>query len=217
MQTLEEFKNRYPVEQTHFSVGSHRLKLFVPQSIDALINSDDLFTDFPLWAKIWEATAVLTSHLNSLPVSSGRRMLEIGAGMGVAGLSAALMGHPVTITEYNEDALNFARANARLNGIDPDRIIKLDWHHPALTGRFDWIIGSEVVFKETDFPALMGLFNRYLAPGGRILLAEGMRKTSLKFLKEIEDHYRIRLKKQTLTTEQRKVTVVLMEMRQHGL
>ncbi len=213
MFSIEQFKEQYDVEVTPFSVGSHRLKLFVPKKIDAFINPDDLFTDFPLWSKIWEATAVLASHLSTIKVNPAHRFLEIGAGMGVAGLSAAKMGHCITITEYNEDALNFARANALLNDMEPAMITKLDWHQPLVQGTFDYIIGSEVVFKETDFPGLYCLFQKYLKPDGRIILAEGMRKTSLKFIQEMEQHFRIRMKKQTIGPPEKSVSVVLMELR----
>jgi len=214
MFSIEQFKQQYDVEQTTFSVGSHRLKLFIPQKIDAFINPDDLFSDFPLWSKIWEATAVLASHMSTIQVNPAHRILEIGAGMGVAGLCSARMGHRITITEYNEDALNFARANALLNNMEPDIVTKLDWNTPLVQGRFDYIIGSEVVFKETDFPGLYVLFQKYLKPGGRIILAEGMRKTSLKFIQEMEKHFLIRMKKQTIGPPEKPVAVVLMELKE---
>ena len=214
MFSIDQFKRQYEVEQTTFSVGSHRLKLFVPQKIDAFINPDDLFNNFPLWSKIWEATAVLASHISTIPVNPAQRFLEIGAGMGVAGLCCARMGHGITITEYNEDALNFARANALLNNMESDIIVKLDWNQPLVQGKFDYIIGSEVVFKETDFPGLYFLFKKYLKPGGKIILAEGMRKTSLKFIQEMEKHFQIRMKKHTIGPAEKSVSVVLMEMRE---
>lgn len=214
MISLEQFKQQYQVEKTTFSVGKHRLELWVPRNIDAFINTDDLFTDFPLWSKIWEATAALAGHMSTITVEPSRRILEIGAGMGVAGLSCTAMGHDVTVTEYNEDALNFARANAVLNKIDPSIVMKLDWNTPMVQGQFDYIIGSEVVFKESDFPGLYFLFQKYLKPGGRIILAEGMRKTSLAFIKQMEKHYRIRMKKQSIGPADKAVPVVLMEMRE---
>ena len=214
MFSLENFKQQYTVEETTFAVNGHRLKLFVPQDISSFINTEDIFSDFPLWSKIWEATAVLASHMSTIEKIPGRHILEIGAGMGVAGLCCAVMGHQVTITEYNTDALNFARANAVYNGMDPGMVVRMDWNAPQVTGKFDYIIGSEVVFKEEDFPGLFFLFQKYLAPGGRIILAEGMRKTSLNFVKKMEKHYRIRMKKQTIGPKDKATPVVLMEMKQ---
>ena len=107
---------------------------------------------------------MLANHLNTMKVNPDHRLLEIGSGMGVAGLCGNKMGHRITITEYNEDAINFARANALLNGMDPSIIAKLDWNQPMVQGKFDYIIGSEVVFKETDFPGLYFLFKNISSP-----------------------------------------------------
>ena len=92
MDFLEQFKRDYDVTTTQFSIAGRNLNLFVPASIDRFINADDVFNRFPLWTKIWEATAVLTLRLSAIPPDPSRRFLEIGAGMGVAGLSAMAMG-----------------------------------------------------------------------------------------------------------------------------
>ena len=50
------------------------------------------------------------------------------------------------MTEYNQDALNFARANARVNHSSESSelsISELDWTKPNLVGKFDMILGSE--------------------------------------------------------------------------
>ncbi len=212
MFSIDAFKAEYEVEETDFSLQNETLKLFVPVKIDRFINPDDVFKGFPLWSKIWEATAVLANRLAALEPDPEKRFLEIGAGMGVAGIYASKLGHLVTITEYNKDALNFARANAALNGIENPDIQELDWTSPMVEGTFDYIIGSEVVFKETDIMSLFSLFQKYLKPGGKIILAEGMRKTSLKFVQQMNNYYNLALKKQTIRSEKGDVPVVLIEM-----
>ena len=212
MFSLDTFRQEYDVEETDYQVAGHALKFFVPQKIDRFINQDDLFTNFPLWSKIWEATAVLSFHLSTIKPDPSKRFLEIGAGMGVAGLAAAKMGHNMTITEYNKDAINFARANARLNNIDNVDIRELDWNNPLIEGKFDYIIGSEVVFKEEDIAGLYLLFQRYLKPGGTIILAEGMRRTSLKFAKAMDEHYTVVMKKQTMKSDGQEIPVVLFKL-----
>ncbi len=212
MFSLERFKQKYNVEETRYQVAGQSLSFFVPQKIDPFINTDDLFADFPLWSKIWEATAVLSFHLSTMTPDPGRRFLEIGAGMGVAGLVGAKLGHRMTITEYNSDAIEFARANAVLNDIDTVDIRRLDWNNPLIEGRFDYIIGSEVVFKEEDIPGLHHLFQRYLKPGGTIFLAEGMRKTTRAFVKQMETHYTIAMKKQTMKSDGQEIPVILFKL-----
>lgn len=212
MISLDQFRSTYDVTETGFSFSDHHYTFFVPTTLEPFLNPEDLMDNFPLWAKIWEATAILVHRLSRIPVEPGKRFLEIGAGIGVAGLCATAMGHAVTITEYNPDALAFARANAARNSIPNPDIQELDWHAPKVSGTFDYIIGSEIVFKEEDIPSLAFLFQRYLKPNGAIILAEGMRKTSLKFIKTMENDYRISMKRHTIRSDNKDIPVVLFEM-----
>ncbi len=212
MYSIENFKQEYEVEETSFSLVDHSLKLFVPTKIDRFINEDDVFKGFPLWAKIWEATAILAYRMSKIKPDPEIRFLEIGAGMGVAGIYASKIGHKVTITEYNKDALEFAKANAALNNIENPDIRELDWTSPTIEGKFDYIIGSEVVFKEEDIMSIFLLFQKYLKPGGQIILAEGMRKSSLKFVETMNNHYKLSMQKQTIKSDKENVPIVLIEM-----
>jgi predicted nicotinamide N-methyase len=211
MFSLEKFRQKYDVDETPYRVAGHSLSFFVPKKIDPFINQNDIFTNFPLWCKIWEATAVLSFHLSTIVPEPGQRFLEIGAGMGVAGLVGAKLGHNMTITEYNDDAIEFAKANAALNDIHNVTICKLDWNAPLIEGKFNYILGSEVVFKEEDIPGLIFLFKRYLEPEGTILLAEGLRKTTMAFVKQMEKHYTIAMKKQTMKSQGKEIPIILFK------
>jgi len=212
MFSLDKFRQDYDVQETDYRVEGHTLKFFTPRQIDRFINQDDLFTGFPLWSKIWEATGVLSLHLSTIKPDPDKRWLEIGAGMGIAGLVAAKMGHKMTITEYNKDAINFAKANALLNNIDNVDIRELDWNQPLIEGKFDYIIGSEVVFKEEDIMGIYLLFQHYLKPFGTIILAEGMRRTTMTFVREMEKHYTLAMKKQAMKSKDREIPVILFKL-----
>ena len=83
-----------------------------------------------------------------------------------------LCGHRITITDINEDALLFARANALLNGLTGLEIRKLDWSDPGETHRYDVIVGSEVVYDRRSYPLLVDFLRRSLTPDGVIFLAK---------------------------------------------
>jgi SAM-dependent methyltransferase len=120
------------------------------------------------------------------------------------------------MTEYNRDALNFARANARVNhtsGSSELGIVELDWTKPVLEGRFDTILGSEVIYKEESFEPLVGLFRRYLKPDGEIILAEGLRKTSLEFFKRMAHICDVKARKRILRSKGEEKRVILASMR----
>ena len=75
------------------------------------------------------------------------------------------------------------------------------------------IIASEVVYKEKDFKPLEKLFNTYLAPMGEIVLASGMRNTTMAFFNYLSQTYNIRARKRTLRSEDdEKITIVIARM-----
>ena len=190
--------------------------MMVPARIEGFVDPKDVFHEFPLWAKIWEASVVLADHMAAMPVEPDSRFLEIGGGLGLVGIVGAFFGHEITLTEYSKDALDFARANARsnLDGMPQNlHIEELDWHEPRLEGTFDHIIGSEVVYKENDFDTLLALFRRYLAPSGTVILAEGVRKTSMEFFSRMEEFFHIRGRKKTLRSDKEAFHVILCTMR----
>ena len=115
MFSIEDFYKEYETETTEVVINNKKFSLLLPRYLYPFINPIDLFHDFPLWAKIWKASWVLSGYLAGMPVDDDKRILEIGGGIGLVSIVAAAFGHQITMTEYNPDALNFARANAHRN------------------------------------------------------------------------------------------------------
>jgi len=215
--SIEAFHRQYETDTSELVVRNRRFRFFVPKSLDRFVAAGGVFHDFPLWAKIWEASVVLSDHLAAMPVDPERGLLEIGCGLGVAGVVAAAFGHRVTMTEYNPDALNFAAANLHANlsadnaaGIE---LARLDWNRPQLKRRFDAIVGSEVIYKEMDFQAILKLFETCLKPSGEIILAEGVRKTSMEFFRQVSGRFNISAQKKALRSREEVFPVILARMR----
>ena len=122
------------------------------------------------------------------------------------------MGHKITLTEHNPDALNFLRANAILNGCDQTTIRHLDWLRPEIEGPFDLIIGSDIVYREKMIDVLEALFKIHLAPGGRVILTGQVRTTETLFFQRLSSSFDIRAIKHTLRSEEKSVIVVLFEL-----
>ena len=84
--------------------------------------------------KVWPASVLLARWLWQHPwLVRGRSVLELGAGVGLAGLGAAKCGAArVALTDINRKALQQARENARLNGIECVCAEHLDWAAPPI-------------------------------------------------------------------------------------
>lgn len=210
--SLEQFERDYDTDRITIKIDERRLPFFKPKTIDRFLSKDDLMNGFPLWAKIWEASAILTNHMAQLPVVPQRRILELGSGLGVTAIAAATIGHSITASEYNADALNFLRANARLNKCQNLTIAHLDWHQPQLDHRYDLIIGSEIAYKKSNIEALVPLFDRYLAPGGTIIIAESVRATGAYFWEQMSPKYDIKARKHTMRSKNDASTLILFEL-----
>ena len=106
---------------------------------------------------IWDGSVVLAKHLEAnYPSLQGKRVLELGCGPGLAGLSAAALGADVTLTDLNY-ALDGVRAgiatnkNALKGRVD---VAELDWFYPekssaaAAARNADIVIAADVVWVE---------------------------------------------------------------------
>jgi len=195
------------------TIGGISLTLFKPQTIDRFIDPGDVMAGFPLWAKIWEASAVLAGYLIGLPPDPDKTMLEIGCGLGMVGIAAARAGHRVTMTEIDAHALDFARANAVANDCPGITIQRLDWNAPDLNGRYDYIVGSETIYRSEDIDALGSLFDRYLKPGGTIILASKVRGIGVEFWERMRHRYHVQVLKQKMSSDQGEEYMLLFRLR----
>ncbi len=104
--------------------------------------------------------------------ASPLQVLEIGCGVGLAGLVALSRGLLVCFTDYDRAPLHFVRRSALENGFDPSsyQTRLLDWRDlPDQT--FPVILGSDVLYERRLVPLVVNLLARLLEPGGLGLIA----------------------------------------------
>ena len=215
MQSVEAFQTEYDPRTAELAIRGRGFEIMLAKSLDRFIRAEDPMQGFPLWTKIWESSILLADHMAGLEPDPDRRILEIGCGLGLVGIVAASFGHRVTMTEHDDHALAFARANALLNsGPAPSpEIHKMDWYAPTLQGRFDWIIGSEVVYRESDFAPLLDLFRTFLRPQGTILLTAELRKTTMAFLNRMSEDHQIEARKKIFHGNGREIPIAFCTIR----
>jgi len=213
MFSIKQFYRTYETEAAEVVINGKKFSILLPRYLDQFINATDVLHDFPLWAKIWKASWVLSGYLAELPPDVNQRLLEIGAGVGLVSIVATTFGHQITMTEYNSDALNFARANACLNNCPDLPIKKLDWNHPRIKDQFDLIVAAEVIYDEASFPPLIRLFKSNLKPGGEIILASEIRASGKDLFGLFKSDFDITVAKKTLRSETVAIPIVLLKMR----
>ncbi len=115
---------------------------------------------------------------------TGTRVLELGCGLGLAGIVAAMGGAHAVFSDYVPESLEHARANARLNDVPARRteFRILDWEDPGALPRFDLIVGSEILYEYYFHGSLISLMESALEPDGRIVLADRKRLAVSRFI-----------------------------------
>jgi predicted nicotinamide N-methyase len=149
--------------------------------------------DLPFWAKIWP-TCVFTGHLLARSDGAGRSLLEVGSGVGVCGLLAALGGYEVTLTDFDEDALLFCRINILKNGLDGRATaVKADFTKDRLGRVFDVFLGCEVLYHPKDYPGMLAFMDAHLAEDGEAFFAMDDSRTGRDFFQAASSNYEIRV------------------------
>ena len=107
-------------------------------------------------------------------------MLELGAGLGLPSLTAALGGADVLATDWAEDAVALLRANAERNHVRL-RAELARWDEPERFGAgWDLVLAADVLYEQRNADQLLELLPRLEAE--EILLAEPGRPFARDFL-----------------------------------
>src|SRR4051794_38170205 len=130
-----------PVMVTTHAFGPYTVKVVRPAEPDRLLDdplvrawnrSDDYM---PYWAYLWPGASFLAEVVTGEPWpefshdGTAPQVLEIGCGVGLAGLVALARGLRVEFTDYDRAPLHFIDRSVRENGFDPSRYstVLLDW------------------------------------------------------------------------------------------
>lgn len=161
-----------------------------PEDPDSLLDDQTLLQSHdelpwqPYWAQAWEAADGMMAFLLEQDLN-GQSVLDVGCGLGLTSAAALHRGANVVLGDNAPPALLFAEINTwpwreRAN------VVHLDWHTTTLGRRFDWIVGSDILYDRADIPFLDRFFRNHLADAGRLILSDPSRAMTKDFLKEFE-------------------------------
>jgi len=168
-----ELRAAFAVREEPFAHAAFAVRLLLPHAADALIDEAEFDRDerLPYWADLWPSARVLARHLLDAPPPEDD-IVELGCGVALPSLALRRLGRDPLATDYYQEALRFARANAERNGLGPLRTAILDWRAPPAALRPQLVLAADVLYELRNVLALGELLPQVLAPGGRVLLAD---------------------------------------------
>jgi predicted nicotinamide N-methyase len=162
------------VREERFEQGDFAVDLLLPLSPEALIDEAAFDADerLPYWADGWPSARALARHLLKQPPPG--RTLELGCGAAaLPSLALRARGVDALASDYEADALRFARNNAGRNGLGPLRTTVIDWRRPPPDlAPFALVVAADVLYERRNVDSLAAALPRLVAPGGSFLLAD---------------------------------------------
>ena len=125
-----------------------------------------ILEDPPYWSFCWASGLALARFLAEQPHwVAGKRVLDFGAGSGVAGIAAMKAGaFEVVACDLDPLAIEACRANAELNGVT----LEYSGDFFAEEDRFDLILVADVLYDRANLP----LLDQFLSRGEQALVAD---------------------------------------------
>ena len=134
-----------------------------------------------LFGQVWPASQVLCTRLCGATLA-GKRVLEIGCGLGLASLVLQRRGIDITASDYHPQARGFLERNARLNHLQPVNFLDGNWEteNPGL-GRFDFIIGSDILYQPQHAEQVSRFVSRHSSVDVDVMVVDPGRENTSRF------------------------------------
>lgn len=170
---------------------SPEISLWIPDSEAVKIVYENLKEQnsnlpFPYWAKVWASSKAMVSFLQEEPhFIENKKVLEIGAGIGLPSFCIANKASNIIISDYDNEAVALAHKNiAHLNLSNLTSIV-LDWNDIPEHIIADTILLSDTNYNPTHFDALVISITKFLNLGCNVVLATPNRITTNPFIEKL--------------------------------
>jgi len=171
------------------------LRVLRPRDSEALLDEEAFEHEefLPYWAELWPSGVALARAVAGRALRS-RRVVELGCGLGLPAIAAALAGGRVLATDWSAEAVAMATANAERNGAVPETLV-CSWSQAGpleARGPWDLVLASDVLYESRDVEPLLDLLPRLLRPHGEAWIADPGRPSAARFLERAAAAFEIR-------------------------
>ncbi len=127
---------------------------------------------WPMFGVIWPSSLVLAHFIDNYDTGS-KRILEVGCGMALSSLLLNKQQADITATDYHPETSKFLQRNTQLNE-DRDIAFELvNWSDNSDNlGRFDLIIGSDLLYEDAHTELLANFIEAHSMPACEVLIVD---------------------------------------------
>jgi predicted nicotinamide N-methyase len=161
-------------------LAGRRFAVTRPADPDAVLERFSGVGD-PYWSQLWPSSRLLAQAILQASWAQPPHAVELGCGVGLAGLALLAIGGQVTFTDYEPSAIALALHNAQANGFSAAQGMLLDWRTPPPM-QFDFVIAADVLYDRQLHQPLLSTLKTLLPQAGVCWIGEPGRSTAEEFL-----------------------------------
>lgn len=179
----------YPLILANFQEG---LTLYIPEPDKVKPTYElnliaDRTSPFPFWAKIWASSLALTAFLKkNQDLVKGKRVLEIGAGIGLPSFTIAQWAATIIISDHTLAAVKLMQKNIEHCRLTNITAMCLDWNHFPEEIKAEVVLLSDINYAPEQFSPLLMLIHRFLAEGAVVIISTPQRIMGVLFVEAIQ-------------------------------
>lgn len=134
-----------------------------------------------LFGIVWPASQVLAAEV-SVANLAGKRVLEIGCGIGLASIVLHKMGVDITASDYHPRAQEFLDRNVLDNKLLPIKFQTVDFEKKNLElGKFDLIIASDILYQPHHAKCVANFISNHSDNNVEVIVVDPGRENRSKF------------------------------------
>ncbi len=150
----------------------------------------------PYWTELWPSSIALSRWIYSQKERVAQKTcLDLGCGLGLTALVGHMCGAHIIAMDYEEDAVQFAHKNMRVNAekglfdntsAPPPLWTVMDWRAPAVKrGSLDLIWGGDIMYEKRFVQPVLRFIDYALDVHGKAWIAEPCRSVFEHFQHEV--------------------------------
>lgn len=142
---------------------------------------------WPLFGQVWPTSLAMAMNIYKLELV-GKRVLEIGCGIGLCSIVLHQMGIDITASDYHPRVREFLERNVLGNGLPPIKYQTGNWdeENPGL-GKFDVMIGSDILYQPDHARLVSRFIDRHSSDDVQVVIGDPNRANRAKFTNRMID------------------------------